>query len=158
MNIPSMSKKYQTKHVKELANDLQGINLTSDEDYQKMILRDEQREEDTKRFLDSIMFFDEKQNTTKLVLKRIEPDRIFELENDEESFRKNYRALYNEVNAKRKRDTKLTEKRMKLVEEVEKERQAGGEAQPTFKVYDLQLKEEFKQNVLYCNDQPMVVT
>ena len=153
-----MSKKYQTKHVKELENDLQGLNITSDEAYQKMIQRDEQREEDAKRFFDSIMFFDEKQSTTKLVLKRIEPDRIFELENDEESFRKNYRTLYNEVNTKKKRDTKLTERRLKLVEEVEKEKQAEAEAKPTFKVYDLQLKEEFKQNVLYCNDKPMVVT
>jgi len=107
----------------------------------------EKQEEDPNKGPNGLIYFDEGIDDLKLVLRRVNPSNIFELAQDEESFRKNYKTVYNDMHSKLKREAKLDQIRKNLVSKSK-----------NLKIFDINLKNEFKQNVLYCNNQPMLVT
>lgn len=156
MNMPLISKKHQAKHIRDLENEINKLDINKEKEVNEEMKENENNKE--KKLLEGLLFSEDSQMDMKFVLKRIDPQNIYDLEKDEEAFRKNYKTMYNDINSKQKRDNILNQRRKNLLENPTNENGDNKKDAKKIKIYDINLKEEFKQNVLFCNNNPMVVT
>lgn len=140
MNISQMSKKVQKNHIRDIENIMN--NLTINENNTEA-----SNKQQDPNAVGGWVHFEEGIDDLRLVLRRVEPSNIFDLAQDEETFRKSYKTVYNDMTSKLKREAKIDKIRKNLVSKSK-----------NLKIVDINLKNEFKQNVLYCNNQPMLVT
>jgi len=140
LNVSQMSKKVQKNHIRDLENTMNSLTITENTQNTKESTTNTQGP-------NGLVDFSEGIDDLRLVLRRVNPSNIFELAQDEDTFRKNYKTVYNEMHSKLKREAKIDKIRKNLVSQSK-----------NLKIFDIDLKNEFKQNVLYCNNQPMLVT
>ncbi len=134
MNIAQTSKKVQKSHIRDIENIMNNLTIS-------------ENNTDPVKDVNGLVYFEEGIDDLRLVLRRVDPSNIFELAQDEETFRKSYKTVYNDMNSKLKREAKIDQIRKNLVSKSK-----------NVKIVDINLKNEFAQNVLYCNNQPMLVT
>lgn len=130
-----MSKKVQKSHIRDIENIMNNLTIN------------ENTKQEDPNAVNGLVYFEEGIDDLRLVLRRVDPSNIFDLAQDEETFRKSYKTVYNDMTSKLKREAKIDQIRKNLVSKSK-----------NLKIVDINLKSEFKQNVLYCNNQPMLVT
>lgn len=163
MNVPLLSKKHQAKHIRDLEDDINKLNINENKGFNEEVKENENSErvklqEGTKEILEGLLFSEDSLMDMKFVLKRVDPRNIYDSEKNEEQFRKDYKTMYNDINTKQKRDNLLNQRRKNLLENPKEEDEEKKKDTKKIKIYDINLKEEFKQNVVFCNNSPMVVT
>lgn len=104
--------------------------------------------QDAERFKQALLYFNDNNKDSRLVLKRIDLSNIFDLEKNEGEFRKHYKTLYNEMHSKNKREAKLFERRKELITDFLKNKKDNNK----YKIYDVSLK----KGAIQCNGKNMI--